>query len=346
MAKIHVTLNHACKALFSTEDATMSRKKHAEGHENHERWLVSYADFITLLFAFFVVMYAVSSVNEGKYRVLSESMSVAFKTVDAHSAKPILVADMVGVQASQSFGAPSAMGRSMAPDLRPMPTMAIQRSPRSIVTLARGDNTANKANTTNAESSTDSNLAKIVAKLQAYLSELIKADMINLRSNTLWVEVEIKNNILFDSGSAIVNPDAQEPLAKIAEVLREVPNRIQVEGFTDNRPINTPVYPSNWELSAARAANVVNLLMREGVRPERMSAVGYGEFQPIADNGTEQGRMQNRRVVLVIMGNTEPRYPVQVNEANVTLPLKGGSTSQLVEAQSIMVTAAHKKPES
>ncbi|MDV7397558.1 OmpA family protein, partial [Arthrospira platensis SPKY1] len=78
---------------------------------------------------------------------------------------------------------------------------------------------------------------------------------------------------------------------------------------TDNRPINTPVYPSNWELSAGRAANVVHVLMNNGVRPERMSAIGYGEYQPIADNGTEQGRHQNRRVVLVIMGNIDPRYP-------------------------------------
>jgi chemotaxis protein MotB len=338
MAKIRVTLNHACKASFSIEDITMSRKKHDEGHENHERWLVSYADFITLLFAFFVVMYAVSSVNEGKYRVLSESMSVAFKTVDPHSLKPILVAEMVGAQASQSSGSPSAMGRSMAPDLRPMPSMAIQRSPRSIVTLARGDNPTNKTTATDSESSTDPNLAKIVAKLQAYLSELIKADMVNLRSNTLWVEVEIKNNILFDSGSAITNEEAQEPLIKIAEVLREVPNRIQVEGFTDNRPINTPVYPSNWELSAARAANVVNLLMKNGVRPERMSAVGYGEFQPIADNGTEQGRVQNRRVVLVIMGNTESRYPVQTKEANAKPPADS-STLRLTEAQTIAGTS-------
>ncbi|MCP5195783.1 MAG: flagellar motor protein MotD [Gammaproteobacteria bacterium] len=321
----------------------MSRKKHAEGHENHERWLVSYADFITLLFAFFVVMYAVSSVNEGKYRVLSESMSVAFKTVDAHSAKPILVADMVGAQASQSSGAPSAMGRSMAPDLRPMPSMAIQRSPRAVVTIARGDNPTNKVNTTESESSTDPNLAKIVAKLQAYLSELIKADMVNLRSNSLWVEVEIKNNILFDSGSAIANPEAQEPLAKIADVLREVPNRIQVEGFTDNRPINTPVYPSNWELSAARAANVVNLLMKDGVRPERMSAVGYGEYQPIADNGTEQGRMQNRRVVLVIMGNTESRYPIQTNEVNATPLPSSGPMLGLTEAQTMVGTNISKK---
>jgi chemotaxis protein MotB len=326
----------------------MSRKKHAESHENHERWLVSYADFITLLFAFFVVMYAMSSVNEGKFRVLSESMMVAFRSVDPHSAKPILVAEMVGASASQSGGQPSAMQRNVAPDLRPMPTLAIQRSPRSIVTLARGDNPTNKARMTAPESSADPNLAKIVAKLQAYLSELIKADMVNLRSNTLWVEVEIKNSVLFDSGSAIVNKEAQQPLVEIAAVLREVPNRIQVEGFTDNRPISTPFYPSNWELSAARAANVVNLLMKNGVRPERMSAVGYGEFQPIADNGTEQGRMQNRRVVLVIMGSTESRYPAQTQEVNTAPPASGStpSTAQLAEAQpaSGMITPQKPRP--
>lgn len=324
----------------------MSRKKHAEGHENHERWLVSYADFITLLFAFFVVMYAMSSVNEGKYRVLSDSMSVAFKTIDPHSVKPILVADMVGIQASQSSGAPSAMGRSMAPDLRPMPSMAIQRSPRSIVTLAKGDNPTAKIRADTPESSADPNLAKIVAKLHAYLSELIKSDMVNLRSNTLWVEIEIKNSMLFDSGSAIVNPSAQEPLAEIAAVLREAPNRIQVEGFTDNRPINTPFYPSNWELSAARAANVVNLLMKNGVRPERMSAVGYGEFQPIADNSAEQGRVQNRRVVIVILGNTESRYPIETREVNTAPPASSAtpSAARLAEAQSASETTAQQKP--
>jgi chemotaxis protein MotB len=326
----------------------MSRKKHAEAHENHERWLVSYADFITLLFAFFVVMYAMSSVNEGKFRVLSESMATAFRSVDAHSAKPLIVAEIVGMSASQTSGAQSAMGRSMAPDLRPMPSMAIQRSPRSIVTLAKGDNPTDKPRTTTSESSVDPNLAKIVAKLQAYLSELVKADMVNLRSNTLWVEVEIKNNVLFDSGSAIVNKEAEAPLAEIAAVLREVPNRIQVEGFTDNRPINTPFYPSNWELSAARAANVVNLLMKNGVRPERMAAVGYGEFQPIADNGIESGRVQNRRVVIVIMGNTESRYPIQTNEVNVAPPARGATTgvaTRVAEAQPASgAAAAQQKP--
>ncbi len=323
----------------------MSRKKHAESHENHERWLVSYADFITLLFAFFVVMYAMSSVNEGKFRVLSESMASAFRSADPHSARPMMVAELVGVAASQSTGKPSSTPRAAVPDLRPMPALAIQRNPRSIVTMTRGDNPTTKTNTSAPESKTDPNLAKIVAKLHAYLSELIKADQVNLRSNTLWVEVEIKNNLLFDSGSAIVNEEAEEPLAEIAGVLREVPNRIQVEGFTDNRPINTPVYPSNWELSAARSANVVNLLMKNGVRPERMSAVGYGEFQPIADNSSEQGRVQNRRVVIVILGNTESRYPVNTNEINAPPQASSpvSNASRLAEASLTAGTAVTKK---
>lgn len=292
----------------------MSRKKHAEAHENHERWLVSYADFITLLFAFFVVMYAMSSVNEGKFRVLSESMMAAFRSVDPHSVKPIMVDQMVGSSATKASGTPSASQRNFAPDFRPMPTLAIQRAPRAMITIARGDSPNEKKSVTSTESSTDPNLTKVVAKLQAYLSELIKADMVNLRNNTLWVEIEIKNNVLFESGSAVLNKEAIEPLAQISEVLREIPNRIQVEGFTDNKPISSPIYPSNWELSAARAASVVNLMMKNGVLPERMSAVGYGQFQPITDNATDQGRMQNRRVVIVIIGNTDTRYPIKSQE--------------------------------
>lgn len=318
----------------------MSRKKHAEGHENHERWLVSYADFITLLFAFFVVMYAVSSVNEGKFRVLADSMVVAFRSPDPHSAKPIQLAEMVGSQTSQATGQPSMKKSNVAPDMRPMPSAIIQRSPRAIVMVSRdsGSNagpSSGKAaavltsDTAGKEAQSDPNLVKVMQKLQAALSALIRDDMVSLRRSALWIEVEIRNNVLFASGSAIVNQDALEPLGKIAAILREISNRIQVEGFTDNRPINTPVYPSNWELSAARAANVVHVLMNNGVRPERMSAIGYGEYQPIADNSSETGRTQNRRVVLVIMGNVDARYPVdlKLNEANAAQPL-----TKLVEA--------------
>mgnify|MGYP001406671988 CR=1 FL=1 len=294
----------------------MSRKKHGEAHENHERWLVSYADFITLLFAFFVVMYSVSSVNEGKYKVLSQSMLIAFRAASPDSLKPIQVGGMVGASAAQTVGQVN-MDPGVAPDLRPLPAAVVQRVQR--VYLPRDPDIRSPANRSSPilpaadgadqESGGDSKLGQVVAKLQASLADLIRGDMVHIRHNPFWVEVEIRNSILFASGSAQVNTEALETLARIAEILREVPNRVQVEGFTDNRPINTPAYPSNWELSAGRAANVVHVLMKNGVRPERMSAIGYGEYQPIADNSTEQGRNQNRRVVLVVMGNVDPRYP-------------------------------------
>ncbi len=316
----------------------MSRKKHAESHENHERWLVSYADFITLLFAFFVVMYAVSSVNEGKFRVLANSMMVAFRSVDPNSSKPVQLGGMIGSPAQQAVGQASA-SPNVSPDLRPLPASMIQRAPRIMVTMVKSNQTVSDTNggaKSNGGANPDPNLAKVASKLQNSLSDLIKTNLVNIRSSPFWVEVEIKNSILFASGSATVNTEALEPLAVIAEVLKEIPNRIQVEGFTDNRPINTPVYPSNWELSAARAASVVHVLMNNGVRPERMSAIGYGEYQPIADNSSEEGRLQNRRVVLVIMGNVDNRYPTEPQEAikpAPTKPSQGGTDNAIANWQ-------------
>lgn len=313
----------------------MSRKKHAEAHENHERWLVSYADFITLLFAFFVVMYAVSSVNEGKFRVLADSMMVAFRSSNPSSLKPIQLGGMVGTASRQAVGQAST-APSVAPDLRPLPASIIQRAPRVMLSMTRGPAltggptpvlAGDKAAKSGRQANVDPNLAKVAAKLQDYLSDLIRSDVVNLRSSAFWLEVEIKNSILFASGSATVNPEAVPALAAIADILREIPNRIQVEGFTDDRPISTPVYPSNWELSAARAASVVHVLMNSGVRPERMSAIGYGEYQPIADNRSEQGRLQNRRVVLVIMGNVDNRYPTSEPEKTSDPPLAPPSTT-------------------
>jgi chemotaxis protein MotB len=327
----------------------MSRKKHAEAHENHERWLVSYADFITLLFAFFVVMYSVSSVNAGKFRVLSDSMILAFRSTIPNSMKPIQLGGMVGTPAPQAVGQPN-LNPGVAPDLRPLPTAIFQRVPRAFLKQAKSDGPASKptaplltTDIADGEARGDPNLAKVVDKLQQYLSDLIRTDMVNLRRSEFWVEVEIKNSVLFASGSALVNPEALEPLTKIADILREIPNRIQVEGFTDNRPINTPVYPSNWELSASRAANVVHVLMNSGVRPERMSAIGYGEYQPIADNKTEQGRMQNRRVVLVIMGNTDVRYPADFKQAN-SVPPTTNPAATLAEASLATGKAPNKIP--
>jgi chemotaxis protein MotB len=133
------------------------------------------------------------------------------------------------------------------------------------------------------------------------MSNLIQQDLIAVRRNDLWVEVEIKTSILFPSGSSRLQQEALPILSEIAKILKDFPNPIRVEGFTDSVPINTVAFPSNWELSAGRAASVVHLFTKEGVEPRRMASIGYGEYRPVADNSTAEGRNKNRRVVIVIL---------------------------------------------
>lgn len=261
----------------------MARRKKAEEHENLERWLVSYADFITLLFAFFVVMYSISSVNEGKYRVLSDSLVAAFKQTPRHL-QPIQFGDRPSSLRPQS-GTPEAATGSM---------LEMRSTPPGVQTPA---------------------MAKIADKLDKALSSFVDEHLIRVRRDALWVEVEISERVLFPSGSARLGARAVPVLRKVAGILEEVPNPVQVEGFTDNVPISTPVFPSNWELSAARAASVVHLFMREGVAPRRMAAVGYGEFRPVADNDTPAGREKNRRVVVVVLADPEARRVLDIQRA-------------------------------
>lgn len=270
----------------------MARRKRHEEHENHERWLVSYADFITLLFAFFVVMYAISSVNEGKYRVLSETLESVF-TSPNRSAAPIQVGEL-----SRGEGPKVA-----APGTPELPTFEIelpevpqQPQPPSQESIK--------------------SIEQLNEQLSSALSLMIENEDVIIKQTEDWLEVEIKSNFLFGSGEARLASAAVPVIGQIADVLAPVANPIQVEGFTDDIPINTPRFPSNWELSASRAASVVNLMGRFGVAPERMSAIGYGEFKPIADNDTEAGRQKNRRVVLVILGNQDTRRTLDMNNDN------------------------------
>jgi chemotaxis protein MotB len=303
----------------------MRKKKGHAKHENHERWLVSYADFITLLFAFFVVMYAVSSINEGKYRVLSDSIALAFRSTVV-STQIIQSGGITGNTPSQPDYSRPRSAQIIAPDLRPMPTaVIIQRTPQQLFFIDRPRPDSRSlsypyppvrvaSSTGQADDQPPASadpLDQLMKHLENSIPELIDANLVQIRRSQNWVEVEIKNHILFASGSAAINEQALQPLSKIATVLRDIPNRMRVEGFTDNVPINTPVYPSNWELSAARAASVVHVLTQYGVRPERMAAIGYGEYQPVDDNATEQGRLRNRRVVLVILGEPEDHRQVE-----------------------------------
>ena len=277
----------------------MARKPKHEEHENHERWLISYADFITLLFAFFVVMYSVSSINEGKYRVLSDSLVAAFRS-SARSLDPIQVGEL-----AKSEKRPGPIRGIMDQGGEPLSFAQRNISPFKQGTVSNatgaGDKISNGAKAGGAEGRGAQAIRQMADKLEKAMSELIRKDLIAVRRNDLWVEVEIKTSILFPSGSATFQPEALPVLHQIAKILKDFPNPIRVEGFTDSVPINTIAFPSNWELSAGRAASVVHLFTNEGVEPRRMASIGYGQYRPIAENSTPEGRNKNRRVVIVIL---------------------------------------------
>jgi chemotaxis protein MotB len=266
------------------------RRKRQQDHVNHERWIVSYADFITLLFAFFVVMYSISSVNEGKYRVLSQTLTNAFQE-SGRSLEPIQVGDqresggeVIGAEQQSAliqsevrvgpgtYDEAGKEGRQADDSLSGMPSEEGQR------------------------------LGFLAATIENMLGDYVDQELVDVSFTENRVMVNMKDKMLFGSGSSTLSSAAVKVLRDISRVLSSVPNQIEVEGNTDNRPIHTEEFPSNWELSAARAASVVHLMTRLGVDPSRLSAIGYGEFRPTADNDTEAGRAKNRRVTLVILG--------------------------------------------
>jgi chemotaxis protein MotB len=274
----------------------MARKKKPEEHENLERWLVSYADFITLLFAFFVVMYSISAVNEGKFRVLSDALVAAFRATP-------MTKEMLEV------GSPIKTIAMKTPEMIAKPPLPVAMSgPARPINPGDAKLEAERK----AAEARAATIRAMATEIQTALKDLIDKDLISVRRTSLYLEVEIKSNILFPSGSAHLSVAAIPTLETIAETLNRYPNAIHVEGFTDNVPINTVAFPSNWELSAARAASVVHLFARVGVDPDRMAAIGFGEFRPIADNATAEGRRKNRRVVLVVLADTSQKRPFEL----------------------------------
>ena len=275
----------------------MARKRRQEEHENHERWLVSYADFITLLFAFFVVMYSISSVNDGKYRVLSETLNDAFLT-SAQSLDPIQVGEKVrttipvaGEYAASEPGTLESSDVEDPLDVIDEQSIETKGKPEAEGTGKEGDTGDIKAK---------ASLAETAANLESILSPFIADDLVNVTQTDRGIEVEMKSKMLFTSGSARLSRTAIKLLRDVADILKPLPNQIFVEGHTDNVPIRTILFPSNWELSAARAASVVHLLGKFDIEPGRMAAIGYGEYRPTAENTNEDGRQKNRRVALII----------------------------------------------
>jgi chemotaxis protein MotB len=234
-------------------------------HENHDRWLVSYADFITLLFAFFVVMYSLSSINEGKYRVLSDSMVQAFRNVDVNESGPPSLIQPVTV----------------------VPRTATKRT-------VSDDEAAKRRRQT---SQTMHNMA---AAIRRVLQPLTANGQVSISEGAFGISVEINASLLFSPGDSTLGQEAVNALRAVAGVIARESFPVLVEGHTDNIPINTLRFPSNWELSSARASSVVRLFIDSGVAPERLTAAGYADQRPVASNTSDVGRARNRRVAIMI----------------------------------------------
>jgi chemotaxis protein MotB len=234
----------------------MARRKRHEEHENHVRWAIPYGDLVTLLLAFFVVMYSISQVSEGKYRVVSDSLNAAF-----HGAPTTVSPIQVGEQAATTVAAP-----------------IVQLPPEQKLMALR----------------------QLAQQAESAMGQLIMQGLVDVASGDGKLSIAIRSDILFASGSAQLSADALPVIDKLGQVLGSFPVNIRIEGHTDNVPVAGGQYRSNWELSSARAVSVVHLLVNAGVPPERLSAVGYGEFHPVVPNTTPDGRNANRRVVLSV----------------------------------------------
>ena len=259
----------------------MARKKKTEEHENLERWMVSYADFVTLLFAFFTCLYAISNVDAQKMGQMVASMKVSFGGQVFDGASKTLSLD--------DQGGAAATGLS---EVLVNPEFDTEENGRS-----RTRNTQSRTIL-----SGDVDMGRFKRTLESMLSEEIKQNMVRIHLERRGIIISLGENGMFDSGSAEIRPDGIVMLDAIATSLTTIGNHIRIEGHADNVPIKTARFPSNWELSSARAQAVIyRMVINHGMAQELMSVAGYGEWRPVASNSTPEGRARNRRVDIIVL---------------------------------------------
>lgn len=237
------------------------RRDFLEDESNPERWMISYADFITLLFAFFVVMYAISSVNDEKYRVLSDTLAQAFD-VDLSSPEPIQIGEPLQAASPHVVDIPDTEGW--------------------------------------ADDEYGDTFMRDVADHTTPLGGFAATQGVAVEVNNEWLEINLGAAVLFLPGQARLSSRAQASLLPLIDILRQSENPVTIEGYTDNIPPAGGRYRSNWELSGARASAIASYLVAQGVRRERIAAIGYGENHPVETNATPIGRSANRRVAVIV----------------------------------------------
>ena len=282
----------------------MARRQAREEHENHEAWAIPYGDLMTLLLAFFVVMYSISSVNSGKYRVLSDALSAEFRGTP-RTPQPIPIGDLAqNISAQLPITEVNRLFTAGLPAYMRMPLPQGRGTVRDGQRAAGSADPRTAANAAliEAETQRQKELAGIEADVSGVLANLIKSNLVHVQKHGDAVEVQISADILFSSGVAEPAPVALPILQRLADSLKPWPNSVRVEGHTDNVPVRSGTFHSNWELSAARAASVVRLFAERGVDPQRLAVVGYGQYRPLQENASVSGRNANRRVAVIILG--------------------------------------------
>ncbi|MFT4111419.1 flagellar motor protein MotB [Silvibacterium sp.] len=269
----------------------MRRRERRHGHVNHERWLVSYADFITLMFAFFVVLYASSQADKRKQAEVSQSINQAFRALGLFQ----------NTSATPKSGLSSAQDESVSP-----------------VNVVLGEELA-------ASEDVKHDLTRIQHQLEGKLSNQIAHHVVALKMGRDGLVISLREAGFYTSGSATPNPGSISGLDQIGQTLAATPYDMRIEGHTDNVPIHTGQFASNWELSAARATAMAELFIdRYRIIPGRLSAAGYAEFHPVASNDSEEGRSQNRRVDVIVLS----RISVPGANPNTADPSSAGATHE------------------
>jgi chemotaxis protein MotB len=239
------------------------RRRMHEEHEEHidESWLVPYADILTLLLALFIILYASSSIDQEKYQAIMETFQSEFT------------------------------GTSNPDKQEGLTTAPLPPDQQQVVPPKKEEK----------EDKTDAGLDELKQKLEKYINANKLNAVVTLEDTLRGVEVSIKDVVFFDSGSAVLKEHSFKTLNGIVGLINTVPNSISIEGHTDNEPIHTSTFRSNWELSAARAASVLHYFDKKNVDPKRMQFTGYGEYQPLVPNNTVKNQQANRRVTIVIL---------------------------------------------
>lgn len=286
----------------------MSRR--SQRKVNSERWMVSYADFVTLLFALFVVMYATARSEQHKETQVAQSIDAAFQSLGLFSS----VSRDPSKGASAKNGPNTSSGSNSSTEKAAMP-----------MNIVMGEDVLSPAKV-------KQDLDKLHNDLSQKLSNQVATHTVSIKMGRDGLVISLREAGFFASGSADPKPQTVDTLAKIAASLGKTPYDLRVEGHTDNIPIHTGQFDSNWELSSARATRIARLMLASKViTADRISAAGYAEFHPVASNDTPEGRGQNRRVDLVVLPRTRVNFANGAGLPGQSVPQSSGAWRKVTD---------------